>query len=145
MEKLYVTGNHPGILINIISFLSSLSCVLKKNTGCTHVYCLSNKLNKVLDETGQKEQIDCSLIHVFDVDKCKYHCKAIPIYTMLQNRISACKHNEYIHFSTLPQARFMLHHKTGLVNETCCGGKGYRWKFYNKKKDFMLAESLEDL
>ena len=136
-----MTGNHPGILMNIISFLSPLSCVLQKNTGCTHMFSMSKRINKMIYESKQKEQMNCSIIHVFDVDKCKYHCKAIPIYALLQNRINACKQGEYIHFSTLAQARFMLHHKPGLVSETCCGGKGYRWNFYNKKKMHPLLQT----
>ena len=51
---------------------------------------------------------------------------------MLQDRIDADKGGEFIHFSTLKRANFLLHHKPELIDRKCCGGMGFRWKHNHK-------------
>ena len=51
---------------------------------------------------------------------------------MLQDRIDADKRGEFIHFSTLKRANFLLHHKPELIDRKCCGGMSFRWNHNHK-------------
>ena len=105
----------------------------KKNTDGTCIHSVSKRINAVIKDI--KEDIWCYVVDIFHVKKCKYHCKAFPIYALLQQRIDSNKEGEYIHFSTKKQANFMLYHKAHLIDRECCDGKGFHFKYYNNNQN----------
>ena len=128
MEKLFIDGYYPGAIAAILSFLSPQTCVLKKNTDGTRIQCVSQKFNNIIPPTFKNDS-PCAVVGpILDKNRCRFHCKAFPIYVFLDNRIKREKDHEYIHFGEKSHAKFMLYHKPDLIGDTCCGGKGYRWR-----------------
>ena len=125
MEKLYLTGFFPGIIDIIASFLDPASCLLKKNTDGTHLASLSKKFNAIFNVT--RKPIKCSTSHLLTKEFCEYHCRAFPIYKMLDERITEDNEKDFIHFDTKAQANFMKNHNGNLIAGFCCG-TGFQWR-----------------
>jgi hypothetical protein len=137
MEKLFIEGYYPGAIATILSFLSPQTCVLKKNTDGTRIQCVSQKFNNTIPPVS-KDNSKCSTGIILDKNRCRFHCKAFPIYSLLDRHIKRDKMGDYIHFDKKTHATFMRFHKPELISKTCCGGKGYQWK--NRKK-FTLGKT----
>ena len=135
MEKLYIEGYYPGAIATILSFLSPQTCVLKKNSDGTMIRCVSQKFNNTIPPTFKNDS-SCAVVGpILDKNRCRFHCKAFPIYSLLDKHIKRDKMGEYIHFNKKTHAIFMRFHKPELISETCCDGKGYRWK--NQKRNML--------
>jgi len=136
----------PEVLVGeIATFLCPRHQCKKNKTDTKSIdsfSCISKSVQKIINESKviKREWILCSVKVLLGERTCSQHDTDYKKNKRLQDCIDRQKMFEFIHFDNLDDAKEAASYlyRKDLVTQTCCGGKGFRWK-----KDYNLLKGVE--